>query len=67
MKGKREFEITLKAAPDTGHGCWCQSYDYEWRAHRYWHKAFCVSMFFHGLIGFPVVVAIIVAVIRGLF
>jgi len=40
--------------------------DYEKRMHRYWHRAFCISMFFHGLISFPVLVAIIVAAVKGL-
>lgn len=40
--------------------------EFEKRMHRYWHKAFCISMFFHGLISIPMVAAIIVAAIRGL-
>lgn len=30
---------------------------------KYWHKAFCVSMFFHGMISFPVLIGIIAALI----
>lgn len=40
---------------------------FEERMHRYWHKAFCISMFFHGMISFPVLIAILAAAIRGLF
>lgn len=32
---------------------------------KYWHKAFCISMFFHGLISFPVLIGIIGAFISA--
>lgn len=44
-------------APNTPNGCWCMSYEEMWRRYRYWHRAFCISMFFHGAISIPIVIA----------
>ncbi len=38
----------------------------EKKMHSYWHKAFCVSMFFHGMISFPIIVGVIIGVISGI-
>lgn len=52
-------------APRTDFDCWCIDYDREWRFSRYWHKAFCVSMFFNGMLAVPWIVAIIEALANG--
>lgn len=36
----------------------------ERRMRRYWHKAFCISMFLNGLLGAPLLAAWITALIR---
>ena len=55
-----------KFAPDTRSGCWCLSYEDAWLRYKYWHKAFCISMFFHGAISLPVIIAVVKALISGI-
>lgn len=55
-----------KFAPDTRSGCWCNSYEDAWRRYKYWHRAFCISMFFHGAISLPVIIAVVMALISGI-
>ena len=41
--------------------------DYERRMHRYWHRAFSISLFFHGLISIPILIAFIKIAATRLF
>lgn len=51
--------LCVKQAPYTDHGCWCCDYEIQYREHRYWHRAFCISMFVHGLTTIPIILAIL--------
>lgn len=55
-----------KYAPDTPNGCWCRDYENAWRNYKYWHRAFCISMFFHGMISIPAIIAVAVSIIQQL-
>lgn len=54
-----------KKAPKTPHGCWCLHYEVMWRRYKYWYGAFVISMFFHGMISAPIILAAIIALVNG--
>ena len=51
-------------APNTPTGCWCQSYEDAWEQYKYWRNACAISMFFHGMISFPIIIAVISVLIE---
>lgn len=71
MRSKKPDKFSHKdwdlfyGAPKTPGDCWCLHYNIEYKRHRYWHRAFCISMFFNGLFGMPWIAAIIAAVVKG--
>lgn len=52
--------------PPDGVTCECIRYRTEKWAHKYWYRAFCVSMFFNVLFGMPWIVAIVSYLIERL-
>ncbi len=68
--------VSFKKSPDTDNGDWEIDYEATYRRYKdlyratyrrysYWYKAFCISLFFHGLITLPFIVALIIAIVGG--